>query len=45
LVDHIAAGRFPVERMITFYDFAEINRAAAESASGATIKPVLKMPH
>ena len=45
LVDHIAAGRFPVERMITFYDLAEINRAAVESASGATIKPVLKMPH
>jgi aryl-alcohol dehydrogenase len=45
LVDHIAAGRFPVERMITFYDLAEINRAAAESASGKTIKPVLRMPH
>jgi aryl-alcohol dehydrogenase len=45
LVDHIAAGRFPVERMITFYDLAEINRAAAESASGVTIKPVLRMPH
>jgi aryl-alcohol dehydrogenase len=45
LVDHIAAGRFPVERMITFYDLADINRAAVESSSGKTIKPVLKMPH
>ncbi|HZQ13285.1 MAG TPA: NAD(P)-dependent alcohol dehydrogenase [Pseudolabrys sp.] len=45
LVDHIAAGRFPVERMITFYELADINRAAQESASGKTIKPVLKMPH
>lgn len=45
LVDHIVAGRFPVERMITFYDLAEINRAASESASGVTIKPVLTMPH
>ncbi len=45
LVDHIAAGRFPVERMITFYDLADINRAAAESAAGKTIKPVLRMPH
>ena len=45
LVDHIAAGRFPVERMITYYDLADINRAAAESASGKTIKPVLRMPH
>jgi aryl-alcohol dehydrogenase len=45
LVEHIVAGRFPVEKMITFYPLAEINRAAAESASGKTIKPVLRMPH
>jgi aryl-alcohol dehydrogenase len=45
LVDHIAAGRFPVERMITFYALADINRAAAESAAGKAIKPVLRMPH
>ena len=45
LVDHILAGRFPVDRLITFYPLAEINRAAAESASGKTIKPVLRMPH
>ncbi len=45
LADHIIAGRFPVERMITFYDLADINRAAAESAAGKTIKPVLRMPH
>ncbi len=45
LADYIAAGRFPVDRLITFYDLADINRAAAESASGATIKPVLRMPH
>ena len=45
LVDHIMAGRFPVEKMITFYPLADINRAAAESAAGKTIKPVLRMPH
>jgi aryl-alcohol dehydrogenase len=45
LVDHIMAGRFPVEKMITFYPLADINRAAAESSSGKTIKPVLRMPH
>jgi aryl-alcohol dehydrogenase len=43
LVEHIMAGRFPVDRMATFYDLADINRAAAESASGQTIKPVLRM--
>jgi aryl-alcohol dehydrogenase len=45
LADYIIAGRFPVERMITFYELADINRAAAESSSGQTIKPVLRMPH
>jgi len=45
LVDHILAGHFPVDRLITFYELADINRAAAESASGKTIKPVLRMPH
>lgn len=45
LVDHILAGRFPVDRLITFYPLADINHAAAESASGKTIKPVLRMPH
>jgi len=45
LTDYIAAGKFPVERMITFYDLADINRAAAESSAGKTIKPVLRMPH
>ena len=34
LVDHIVAGRFPVERLITFYDLADINRAAAEFERG-----------
>ncbi len=45
LADHIVAGRFPVERMITFYPLADINRAAAEAAAGKAIKPVLRMPH
>jgi aryl-alcohol dehydrogenase len=45
LVEHMNAGRFPLERLITFYDLADINRAAADSESGKTIKPVLRMPH
>ena len=44
LVDFIMAGKFPIEKMITFYELADINRAAAESSSGKTIKPVLRMP-
>jgi aryl-alcohol dehydrogenase len=44
LVDLLMQGKMPVDRMITFYDIADINRAAQDSASGATIKPVLRMP-
>ena len=36
--------KFPIEHMITFYDFADINLAAQESSAGITIKPVLRMP-
>jgi aryl-alcohol dehydrogenase len=45
LADYVVGGKFPVERMIAFYDFADINRAADESSKGVTIKPVLRMPH
>jgi aryl-alcohol dehydrogenase len=45
LVELMRQGRFPLERMITFYDLADINRAAQDSATGATIKPVLRMSH
>lgn len=34
-------GRFPFHRLVTFYEFAEINRAIADSRSGVTVKPVL----
>jgi aryl-alcohol dehydrogenase len=44
LVDLIRDKKFPIEKMITFYDFADINRAARESSAGIAIKPVLRMP-
>jgi aryl-alcohol dehydrogenase len=36
-------GKMPIDRMITFYELAEINRAAEDSQAGRTIKPVLRM--
>ncbi len=45
LVDLIMDGKFPIEKMITFYDFADIERAAKDSAAGIAIKPVLRMEH
>jgi aryl-alcohol dehydrogenase len=45
LVDFVIAGSMPLDKMITFYPLAEINRAARDSNDGTTIKPVLRMPH
>jgi aryl-alcohol dehydrogenase len=44
LVDVFMAGRMRLDRFITRYDFADINRAAAEATSGAVIRPVLLLP-
>jgi len=38
-------GRFPVDRLIQYYDFADINQALADSSAGKVIKAVVKMPH
>ena len=43
LFEHWRSGRMPVERLITFYGFAEVNRAIDDSLSGKTIKPVLRI--
>jgi aryl-alcohol dehydrogenase len=36
------AGEFPYERLLKYYDFAEIHRAVAEARRGEAIKPVLR---
>ena len=36
-------GRFPLEKLVTFYDFADINRAIDDSDRGKAIKPVVRM--
>ena len=45
LIDFLMQGAMPVDRIITFYPLAEINRAAQDSSKGTAIKPVLRMPH
>jgi aryl-alcohol dehydrogenase len=45
LVDLFMAGQMPIDRLVTRYELADINRAAADATSGATIKPVLRLPH
>ena len=41
LLELHARGRFPVDRLVRNYPFAQLNTAIADSLSGATIKPVL----
>ena len=43
LIRHHRAGRFPFDRLIRFYDFAEINRAVEDIRAGTTIKAVLRI--
>jgi len=43
LIDLYRSGRFPFDRLIHFYDFAEINEAIEDIKKGQTIKAVLKV--
>lgn len=44
LVDLYLQGRFPFDKLCRFYPFDDINQAMADSESGVTIKPILRMP-
>ena len=41
MADAIMAGKFPIDRIITRYPFAQINQAIADSLDGRTVKAVL----
>jgi aryl-alcohol dehydrogenase len=43
LVELWRQGRFPVDRLMTFYDFDQINEAAGAAEAGMVVKPVLRM--
>jgi aryl-alcohol dehydrogenase len=43
LVDLVMTGLLPLDRLITRYDFAAINEAAADTVAGRTIKPVIRL--
>lgn len=44
LIDLHLAGRFPFDKFITKYDFAQINQAIADQAAGKVIKSVFTFP-
>lgn len=43
LIDHYRAGELPLEKLVRFYPFTNIEEAVAASKSGEVIKPVLLM--
>jgi aryl-alcohol dehydrogenase len=43
LIELNRQGLFPYDRLITTYDFSDINKAFKDSKAGRAIKPVLKM--
>ena len=43
LLNYWRQGRFPFDRLLRFYAFAEIGQAFADIAAGRVIKPVLRM--
>lgn len=44
LISLYQQGKFPFDKLINFYEFDQINQAAADSEAGGTLKPVLRMP-
>jgi aryl-alcohol dehydrogenase len=43
LVGFWEQGRFPIERILKYYDFDAIEEAAHDAEAGRTIKPILRM--
>jgi aryl-alcohol dehydrogenase len=43
LIELWRQGRFPIDRIMTHYDFDEIDRAARDAEEGLVVKPVLRM--
>ena len=42
LVDLFVKGKFPIDRLVTFYPFARINDAIADALCGKVVKPILR---
>jgi len=43
LIELYSQGRFPFDRLITFYPFDDINRAVEDMEKGRVIKPILRL--
>jgi aryl-alcohol dehydrogenase len=45
LIEFHRQGRFPLDRLVTFYPFERINDALHDSHEGTAIKPILRLPN
>ncbi len=45
MIDYYKKGQFPFDKLITFYDFKDIEKAFEDSHKGITVKPVLRINH
>jgi aryl-alcohol dehydrogenase len=43
LISLYRRGRFPLDRLVKYYDFSQINQAMADARAGGTIKAVLRI--
>ncbi|WP_025778222.1 NAD(P)-dependent alcohol dehydrogenase [Brevibacterium sp. VCM10] len=43
LIRHYREGRFPIDRLVRFFDFGNISQAVESSLSGEVVKPILVM--
>ncbi len=43
LVDLIMAGKFPLQKLVKFYAFDDINKALEDQDRGVAVKPILRM--
>jgi len=44
LIELWKQGQFPFDKLVTFYNFEDINTAINDSRSGKSIKPIVRMP-
>jgi aryl-alcohol dehydrogenase len=42
LIELWRSGRFPFDRLVSYYDLEDINQAVADSESGIVLKPILR---
>lgn len=42
LIELYKQGKFPFDKLITYYSFEDINKAVEDAHKGTTIKPILK---